>query len=90
MTITTGTVAIACSGRSLFSSLLVNTGNDMIAQLERSAHFKSAITEEEFTVAKKKLLGMRRPLPLIFGKKNRRSGVRRYPPSCENTNATTN
>lgn len=37
-----------------------NTGNDMIAQLERLAHLKEqgAITEEEFTVAKKKLLGM--------------------------------
>lgn len=37
-----------------------NTGNDMIAQLERLAHLKeiAAITEEEFIVAKKKLLGM--------------------------------
>lgn len=37
-----------------------NTGNDMIAQLERLAHLKeiAAITEEEFVVAKKKLLGM--------------------------------
>lgn len=66
MTITTGTVAIACSGRSLFSSLLVNTGNDMIAQLERSAHFKAAITEEEFIVAKKKLLGIAQTLTAHF------------------------
>lgn len=37
-----------------------NTGNDMITQLERLAHLKEqgAITEEEFTAAKKKLLGM--------------------------------
>ncbi|MDF2566439.1 MAG: phage protein [Massilibacillus sp.] len=37
-----------------------NTGSDMIAQLERLAHLKEqgAITEEEFIVAKKKLLGM--------------------------------
>lgn len=37
-----------------------NTGNDMIAQLERLAHLKeiAAITEEEFVVAKKKLLGL--------------------------------
>lgn len=38
----------------------INASNDMITQLERLAHLKEqgSITEEEFTVAKKKLLGM--------------------------------
>lgn len=43
-----------------FPPTSVNTGNDMIAQLERLAHLReiAAITEEEFIVAKKKLLGI--------------------------------